>query len=341
MKMIVYGIRFCWGIMMMLFVFACNDEQALPSQESVFSLPNGFPQPDIPYDNEYTPERWALGKRLFFDTILSVDQSISCASCHRPEFAFTDGRRVSTGVDDRTGLRNAPTLTNIAYHPYLTREGGVPTLEMQVLVPIQEHAEFDFNILEIAERMKKDTTYVMASRIAYQRDPDPFVITRAISCFERTLVSGHSRYDQYLAGDLLALNATELHGKQLFLSERLSCSKCHSGFNFTDYRFDNTGLYESYQDQGRYRLTGIDADRALFKIPTLRNLSVTAPYMHDGSLPDLAAVIEHYNSGGKNHPHKSPLVRPLHLTIEEKKALLSFLNSLTDENFIYNKVFRP
>ncbi|MDQ3017858.1 MAG: cytochrome-c peroxidase, partial [Bacteroidota bacterium] len=212
---------------------------------------------------------------------------------------------------------------------------------MQVLVPIQEHAEFDFNILEIAERMKEDTTYVMASRIAYERDPDPFVITRAISCFERTLVSGQSRYDQYLAGDLFVLNATELHGEQLFLSDRLSCAKCHSGFNFTDYRFDNNGLYESYQDQGRYRLTGIDADRALFKIPTLRNLSVTGPYMHDGSLPDLPAVIEHYNSGGKNHPHKSILVRPLHLTIEEKKALLSFLNSLTDENFIYNQVFRP
>ncbi|MDQ3018140.1 MAG: cytochrome-c peroxidase, partial [Bacteroidota bacterium] len=172
MKMILFGIRFSLCILMMLFVIACNDEQPLLLQQSVFSLPYGFPQPNIPNDNEYTPERWALGKRLFYDPILSADQSISCASCHRPEFAFTDGRRVSTGVEERTGLRNAPTLTNIAYHPYLTREGGVPTLEMQVLVPIQEHAEFDFNILEIAERMKEDTTYVMASRIAYERDPD-------------------------------------------------------------------------------------------------------------------------------------------------------------------------
>ncbi len=304
-------------------------------------VPHGFPQPDFPADNTFSPERWALGKRLFFDTILSSDLSISCASCHHPDLAFTDGKQLSTGIENRIGTRNAPSLANVAYHPYLTREGGVPTLEMQILVPIQEHAEFDFNIVEVVERLKKDSTYVHASRIAYGRDPDPFVITRAISCFERSLLSGNSRYDQFQRGHQNALNEEELFGQHLFFSERLGCTACHGGFNFTHYRFENNGLYEEYADPGRYRFTELEKDRALFKIPSLRNIAVTYPYMHDGSFPDLTSVIEHYNAGGKDHPHKSSLIRPLNLSQAEKNALIAFLNSLTDEEFLYNPNYLP
>lgn len=281
-----------------------------------------------------------MGKKLFYDPIFSADQSISCASCHKPELGFSDDRALSMGIEERVGTRNAPTLANVAYHPYYTREGGVPTLEMQILVPIQEHAEFDFNILLIADRLKADSTYVELSHLAYERDPDAFVITRAIACFERTLLSGESRYDKFIQGDQTILSSQEKIGLDLFFSDRLSCSTCHSGFNFTNYSFENNGLYAEYPDPGRFRLTNNEADRALFKVPTLRNVEVTGPYMHDGSIQTLEEVINHYNEGGANHPHKSTLIRPLHLLPKEKEALVAFLKSLTDDHFITNPKFK-
>src|SRR5688500_3776386 len=179
-----------------IFLFvACERELIDHPLDTLMNVPQGFPESVFPVDNELTSERWALGKRLFYDPILSADGSISCASCHDQNLAFTDNKKFSEGVEGRLGNRNAPTLANVAYHPYYTREGGVPTLEMQILVPVQEHAEFDFNMLSIADRLKEDTSYVAASWAAYGKEPDAFVITRAISCFERTLLSGNSRYD--------------------------------------------------------------------------------------------------------------------------------------------------
>ena len=294
----------------------------------------------MPEDNQFTEARWKLGKKLFFDPVMSSDLSVSCASCHKPELAFTDGKRVSEGVALRPGTRNAPSLANVAFLPYYTREGGVPTLEMQILVPIQEHAEFDFNILLVADRLKQDSAYVQESWIAYGREPDPYVITRAIACFERTLISGESRYDEYLRGNRFALNEKELRGMRLFFSDRLACSECHGGFNFTDYGFQNNGLYEQYEDPGRLRLTNKESDRALFKVPSLRNVAITAPYMHDGSVNNLESVVAHYNEGGKGHVHQSSLVHPLNLTASEQGALVAFLETLTDEAFLSNPNFR-
>jgi cytochrome c peroxidase len=322
------------------FFFACKKESTAPPAEPLLAVPEGFPVPVFPEGNELTPERWALGKRLFYDPIMSSDNSVSCASCHLPEMAFTDGKQFSEGVEGRLGTRNAPTLANVAYHPYYTREGGVPTLEMQVLVPIQEHAEFDMNILDIAERLNADSGYVRECRAAYGREPDAFVITRSIACFERTILSGSSPYDQFLQGKNAALTAAERRGMDLFFGEKTNCSQCHGGFNFTNYAFENNGLYEDYSDPGRFRLTGKEEDRALFKVPTLRNVGVTVPYMHDGSLPTLEAVVEHYSLGGKNHPHKSGLVKPLGLTAAEKADLVAFLEALTDNDFLNNPKFR-
>ncbi len=327
-------------ILALTLLFACEKEPTEPTAEPLLAVPEGFPAPVFPEGNELTPERWALGKRLFFDPVLSSDSTVSCASCHLPEHAFTDGKQFSEGVEGRLGTRNAPTLANVTYHPYYTREGGVPTLEMQILVPIQEHAEFDFNILLIAERLNRDSSYVQLSRQAYDREPDAFVITRSIGCFERTMLSGGSRYDEFLNGKNSALTAAEKRGKDLFFSEKLACSQCHGGFNFTSYAFENNRLYEDYPDPGRFRLTGDEADRALFKVPTLRNVGVTAPYMHDGSLPTLEAVVEHYNTGGKNHPHKSQLIKPLGLSTKEKADLIAFLKALTDHDFLNNPKFR-
>lgn len=328
-----------------LLLTACSKEPTDISPDNKLPLwwvPTGFPEPQFPADNEFTTARFALGKRLFYDTVLSRDSSVSCASCHNPQHAFSDTVVFSAGASGRAGTRNAPTLTNVAYQPYFTREGGVPTLEMQILVPIQEHNEFDFNLLLIAERLRTDTTYIRMSREAYGRDPDYYIVTRSIACFERALVSGNSRFDQFFfQGNGNALHPTEKRGMELFFSDKTHCSACHQGFNFTSYAFENNGLYEIYPDPGRYRLTGDSADLARFKVPTLRNIALTAPYMHDGSLSSLQQVVRHYNSGGENHPHKSTFIRPLGLSDIEINELVAFLESLTDFQFVSNPNFQP
>ena len=305
---------------------------------SLTEAPNGFPEIPFPEENPFSIEKWKLGKRLFFDPLLSRDRSISCASCHQPSLAFADDAAVSPGVENKLGERNSPSLANVAYLPYYTREGGVPTLEMQILVPIQEHAEFDFDILQISDRLVADSSYVKMSQAAFERDPDAYVITRALSTFERTLISGSSEYDMQLEGSA-ALSPSARSGMELFFSDRTSCSSCHVGFNFTNNAFENNGLYAEYPDVGRYRLTLDSVDLARFKVPSLRNAGLTAPYMHDGSLSTLQEVVEHYNKGGESHFNKSTLIRPLGLTQTEVGALVSFLESLTDPSFTQNKLF--
>ncbi len=328
-------------IFFLVFLFSFCKKENEPKIYELNKIPIGFPTPSIPADNAFTNERFELGKKLFYDPILSRDSTISCGTCHQQSKAFSDGLAISEGIEKRLGIRNAPGLFNVAYAPYYLREGGVPTLEMQVVVPIAEHAEMDFNILKVVERMKKDSNYVKQSWECYGREIDPFVINRSIANFERTLFSGNSRYDQYtFQNNKNAMNSKELKGLELFNSDRTNCSTCHSGFNFTNYKFENNGLYESYEDPGRYRLTLNEVDRALFKIPSLRNVEKTAPYMIDGSVATLEEVIEHYNSGGKNHPHKSPLVRPLNLTSSEKASLVAFLKTLTDDEFLQNPNFK-
>ena len=324
-------------VLILLFSCAKKSTDDTPRTEDLPENPAYFPEVSYPEDNEFSEARWVLGKKLFFDPVMSVDKSISCASCHKPELAFADNRSISPGVEGRLGTRNAPSLANVAFHPYYTREGGLPTLEMQVLVPIQEHAEFDYNIVDLSERLMKDSIYVEMSRKAYDLPPNPFVISRALACFERTLISGRSKYDLFLTSkNIFVFSMDERLGMELFFSDRLACSNCHSGYDFSDYSFSNNGLYENYQDPGRYRLTRDENDKHMFKIPSLRNVELTAPYMHDGSIETLDAVIEHYNSGGKNNSQKSKLIKPLSLTVTEKQQLKAFLLTLTDKNFISN-----
>ena len=208
---------------------------------------------------------------------------------------------------------------------------------MQVLVPIEEHAEMDFNIVEISKRLNKIPFYVDLSQKAYNRDADPYVITRSISLFERTLVSDDSKFDRYLKGKA-KFSREELKGMNLFMNE-LSCVNCHSGFNFTNYTVQNTGLEPSKLDSGRMRVTKLEIDRDLFKVPTLRNIELTGPYMHDGRFESLEQVIEHYASGGINHPNKSELIKAFEISSSEKSSLIAFLKTLTDETFIENKSF--
>lgn len=336
-KILFYLVLFCF------ILYGCKKETALQNaEETIMYIPKGFPPLTIPIGNEFSLQRWQLGKRLFFDKKLSKSNTVSCASCHKQEFAFSDDVALSLGDNNEIGTSNAPTLTNIGYHPYYTRAGGVPTLEMQILVPIQEHNEFNTNILDIVDKLKQDNSYVAQAVDAYSRALDAFVITRALSNFERSMISGNSRFDAYYSkGNTKALSESEQRGYQLFTSSKTNCSVCHSDFNFTNYAFENNGLYLNYADSGRMRLTKMPEDRAKFKVPSLRNIALTSPYMHDGSMTTLEQVIEHYNSGGANHLNKSSLIKPLLLSPQEKTDIICFLKTLTDYSFIQNKNFQP
>ena len=296
--------------------------------------PPGFAAVPYPADNKPTHKRVELGEKLFNDPSLSSDGTVSCRSCHLPEKAFTDGRATSPGVFDRPGTRNAPTLINVAYQPYLMREGGVPTLEMQVLVPIQEHNEFDMNILDVVEIAKQNNDYVRLSEEAYGREFDSWVLTRAISAYERTLLGTSSPYDRFVFNkDASAFTEQERRGYDIFTGDNAQCATCHSGAALTSYGFANTGLYDTYDDPGRERFTSDPADRAKFKIPSLRNVEVTPPYMHDGSMTSLEQVVEHYNSGGSDHPNKDPRIKPLGLSEQQRQELVAFLKTLTDDKY--------
>jgi len=281
-----------------------------------------------------------LGKMLFYEKAMSRDSSLSCGSCHQQKLAFTDGLKTSRGFKGQFVKRNAPTLTNVKNQKSFLRDGVNPSLETQVLVPIQEHDEFDFHILLIAERLKMDSTYVRLSKMAFSRAPDPYVITHSIAAFERTLVSNDSPFDHFRKGDSLALNESELRGMHLFINQ-LYCGECHNGPDLTNHEFANNGLFLAYKDTGRMRLTRRERDRAVFKVPTLRNIGLTGPYMHNGSFTTLEEVIEHYRAGGKAHVNKSAIIQPFEITKEEKTDLIHFLQSLTDLDFVNNSAYSP
>ncbi len=323
-----------WIVLSGVLLAACRKDVGLPAGGDlpdvpyVVEMPPGAPPLPV-FDDPLTEAKVLLGKALFFDPRLSQGNGISCASCHHPARAFSDTVALSFGAGGRAGFRNAPTLTNVAYHPLLNKDGGVPTLHQQVLVPIADEAEMDADVHQVALALRDVEPYAGLSRRAYDRPLDIYVITRALAAYERTLIGGWSAYDRYRAGDTEALTAQEQAGLAVF--EGAGCGQCHSGFDLTDRGFHNTGLELDHSDDaGRQRITLDPLDRGKFKTPTLRNIALTAPYMHDGSLATLADVVAHFNSGGLNDPTKSPLMVPLGLTAQQQEDLVAFLHSLTD-----------
>ncbi|MEM7106004.1 MAG: cytochrome c peroxidase [Bacteroidota bacterium] len=336
---IIFSLFFAIGIQFL----ACNQgPNKSQSRQNAIAIPVGFTIPEYPEDNLPTEERLTLGKKLFFETALSRDSTISCATCHIPAKAFADNQKISVGIKGRSGFRNVPSLGNIGYHPYFFREGGNPTLEMQMLGPIQDHDEMDLTIYEAIERLKKDPAYAKMSDQAFGREFDAYVLSRSIAAFERSLITGNSPFDRFhFQKDSTALSESQQRGMDLFFSAELACSNCHSGQDFSDYSMQNIGLYEIYTDEGLTRVTTKTEDIGKFKVPSLRNAGLTAPYMHDGSLPDLKSVIEHYDKGGNGHQNQSPMIRPLNLTEGEKQDLIAFLEALTDLEFVTNNQFLP
>ncbi|WP_343633576.1 cytochrome c peroxidase [Fluviicola sp.] len=288
----------------------------------------------FPEENPVTAEKIAFGKRLFFDKRLSKNNEMSCSTCHRPEKAFTDGLSKSRGTNGSLAMRNASSLFNVAYSKSYMYDGEVKTLEQQALVPIQDHLEMGSSMKEVIRKLSKDPQYNQLAKQIFKRKLDAYVITRALSTYERTLISRNSRFDRYRKGEKHALNANETAGWKLF-SEKLYCIQCHSGPDFTNYKVLCNGLYTDYgTDQGRYRINGLEEEKGAFKVPGLRNVSLTAPYMHDGSIPTLREVIVHYSRGGVAHPNKSALVKPFHLTDLEINQLESFLKTLIDTSAV-------
>ena len=297
-----------------------------PSSDLLSELAT-WPQMEFPTDNEPDAQKIVLGERLFFDPIVSIDSSISCASCHKEVYGFADDVAISPGVEDRLGKRNSPSLWNVGYQPYFMREGGVPTLEMQVLVPVQEHSEMAFNMVLLAQRLNANTAYKNDFLEAFGDSASAFTITRALAQYERTLIQEPTSFDEYVRGDNGALSIAAKKGFELFYG-KAGCDHCHSGPLMTNFGFYNNGTQIGPDDYGRAELTLDSADFYVFKVPSLRKVALTAPYMHDGSLASLRDVLEQYNQGGVGHDYTSDGIEPLNLNGSEFVALEEFLSSL-------------
>jgi cytochrome c peroxidase len=268
----------------------------------------------VPEENPVTEEKVKTGRRLFFDTRLSRDGTIACASCHDPARAFSDGRPVAIGVFNRIGRRSAPALINRGYGRAFFWDGRATTLEEQVLQPIQDPNEMDLTLDEAS------------ARVGLPVDE----IARSLASFVRSILSGASPFDRYITGDRNALSPEQQAGLLVFRG-KANCTACHVGPTFTDERFHNTGVAwrdGRLLDDGRFSVSSRADDRGAFKTPTLREIARTAPYMHDGSIATLQEVVEFYDRGGNPNPALDPELRPLRLTPTEKQALVRFLEAL-------------
>ena len=286
----------------------------------------------IPSDNPMTTEKIELGRQLFFDKRLSPDNSVSCSTCHQPNKAFTDGLMISKGFHNRMAMRNAPTLLNVGFLKKLMFDGEVPNLEMQVLVPLKDSAEMANDMRLLISKLNKIPKYNKQAKQIFQRDFDAYVLTRSLASFQRSLISDHTPYDQYVKGDRKAMSLSAIRGYKLF-TEKLYCTKCHTPPFFTNFKVENNGLYADYtniSDKGRFRIHGDSSEIGMFKVPTLRNISRTFPYMHDGSIVSLDEVIEHYVKGGSHSPFQSKTILPFQISVREKNDLIEFLKALSD-----------
>jgi cytochrome c peroxidase len=281
----------------------------------------------VPEDNLFTAEKVALGKRLFFDRILSRDRSQACVFCHDPGRAYTDGRAVAIGVFGRAGTRSAPTLVNRGYGASFFWDGRIPTLEEQVLQPIQDANEMDMTLDEALARLKDDPDYPSLFRAALGAEVSVEGLAHALASYLRTILSGDAPVDRYMNGEREALSEEARQGLAVFRGKG-NCTACHVGPTFTDERFHDTGVAwrdGRFSDPGRFAVSGKAEDQGAFKVPTLREVARTAPYMHDGSLATLEEVIEFYDRGGNPSPYLDPEIRPIHLSDDEKTALGTFL----------------
>ncbi|MFC4313933.1 cytochrome-c peroxidase [Steroidobacter flavus] len=282
--------------------------------------------------------RVELGRKLFSDPLLSSDRTVSCASCHKPEKAFADDVAFSVGVGGAKGERNTPTLLNVGGRTSMFWDGRAETLEDQAIFPIENPIEMNLPIAEAIQRLEASADYKQLFAVAYEGKITPRTVGRALAAFQKTLKSFDTPYDSFNLGDDSAISASAKRGRLLFIG-RAKCADCHSGNDFTSERFRNIGLFDGAQlsDRGRGKVTGNPADDGQFKVPTLRNVAVTAPYMHNGMFKTLREVISYYSEPDKVVPGQkgrdASMGEPLRLTPEEIEDIESFLRTLTDRRF--------
>jgi cytochrome c peroxidase len=305
-------------------------------------IPQGFPKMILPDDNPMTVEGVDLGRRLFYDPILSADNTQSCATCHAPEFSFTDnGRQFSIGIDGIEGTRNAMAVINAGWMPTLFWDGRRISLEDQALEPVPNPIEMHQSWPEAMSKLNAHPDYPDYFYQAFgTKNIDSNMVTKAIAQFERTLISSNSKYDQYLRGEV-QLTQAESKGFEIFFTEKGDCFHCHTTILYTDNLFHNNGLDAEFTDKGLFDVTGNENDKGKFKTPTLRNLEFTAPYMHDGRFATLEEVIDFYSHQVQWSPTIDPLMKKvdqggIQLTEEEKEYLIAFLKTLTDTTFNNN-----
>ncbi|MFO0563286.1 MAG: di-heme enzyme [Polyangiales bacterium] len=373
------ALRCCASAIAMSVAMSCGP--ADPNDAPVgypFNLPAGVSEPVVPRDNPMSAEKVRLGRRLFYDRRLSLNQTQSCGTCHQPSKGFADGLEVATGSTGLHTARNAMGLSNVGYASALTWANPLQaSLERQALIPMFGVDPPELGLSgqeeELLRRLRADAWYQRMFRVVFASESEPVTVTnvtRAIAAFERTLLTYNAPYDRYTRGDRTAMSESAVRGLELFNTERLECYHCHSGFNFSDSTntvssaprdasFHNNGLYNidgmggyPAPNRGVFEVSNRAEDMGRFRAPTLRNIELTAPYMHDGSIPTLEAVLDHYTAGGRRittganagdgstSPLKSDLVRGFTLTAQEREDVLAFLRALTDRDFVRDPRFQ-
>jgi cytochrome c peroxidase len=328
---------------LLLFIFlltiavtACKKDKDddVPAENISFKVPEGFPEPVYQFtDNAVTNERFSLGRKLFYDELLSRNNTISCGSCHQQAGAFSHiDHRVSHGIDDLEGTRNSPPIFNLAWHSNFFWDGGVNHIELQPINPIQNPVEMDESLANVIAKLNASQEYRSLFNSAYGSETiTSQMMLRAIAQFMAVMVSANSPYDKYVNGETGALTAQQISGLSIF---RQKCASCHTEPLFTDLKYRNNGLDSVFSDPGRFVITTDPADEGKFKVPSLRNVEISYPYMHDGRFKTLDKVLDHYTSGVKNSTTLDPLLSGgIGLTIQEKADVIAFLKSLTDHDF--------
>lgn len=311
------------------------------------AAPLGLPPVTIPADNPPTTETVDLGRRLYYDTALSVDNTVSCASCHDPKLGFSDGQQFSDGVRKQKGNRNSSTVFNTAYYTTQFWDGRAPSLEKQAEGPVANPVEMGNTLEGVEGKLNADPSYRAEFKRAFGADVITYeMVEKSIASFERTVVSGNSPFDRYMyGGDKKAMTVSAVRGLEVFRNAKKGdCAACHAIGEkyalFTDNQFHNLGLgvklgingEAELTDLGRFKVTNNEADKGAFRTPSLRNIALTAPYMHDGSHKNLKEVIDFYIGGGNSNPYRDKEIHPLDfLTGQERADLLEFLMSLTGE----------
>ncbi len=292
------------------------------------------------FDPDSPDSKEALGEKLFFDPILSQDSTLSCSSCHIPGFAFSDTALFSRGVGGKIGRRNSPTITNMSARAHFFYDGRAATLETQVLMPIMDPLEMCSSTELVEARLNQHPMYLAAFRKIFQSQPTMPKVAEALAAYVRTLETSNTPFDRWMQGDSKAMSEAAIRGREIFMKKG-RCFDCHFSPDFTGDEFRNIGTYTGsgvWSDVGRFGITKDSADLGKFKVPGLRNVAVTAPYLHNGQFKTLGEVIDFYDKPDRMiYPainRDTLLDKPLHLTMEEKADLQSFLEALTDDRFV-------